>query len=63
MGKMRVLLSGYYGKGNGGDEALLATLLQMLPLDVTPVCFLEILKKLIVIMVWNVTIVWRFSPS
>ena len=37
MGKMRVLLSGYYGKGNGGDEALLATLLQMLPLDVTPV--------------------------
>ncbi|MBD2625179.1 polysaccharide pyruvyl transferase CsaB [Trichormus variabilis] len=37
MGKMRVLLSGYYGKGNGGDEALLATLLQMLPPDVTPV--------------------------
>jgi polysaccharide pyruvyl transferase CsaB len=37
MAKMRVLLSGYYGKGNGGDEALLATLLQMLPLDVTPV--------------------------
>ncbi|RUS99550.1 polysaccharide pyruvyl transferase CsaB [Trichormus variabilis SAG 1403-4b] len=34
---MRVLLSGYYGKGNGGDEALLATLLQMLPPDVTPV--------------------------
>ena len=37
MAKMRVLLSGYYGKGNGGDEALLVTLLQMLPLDVTPV--------------------------
>jgi len=37
MKKMRALLSGYYGKGNGGDEALLATLLQMLPLDVTPV--------------------------
>ena len=37
MAKMRVLLSGYYGKGNGGDETLLATLLQMLPLDVTPV--------------------------
>ncbi|NES99968.1 MAG: polysaccharide pyruvyl transferase CsaB [Sphaerospermopsis sp. SIO1G2] len=34
---MRVLLSGYYGQGNGGDEALLATLLQMLPSDVTPV--------------------------
>jgi polysaccharide pyruvyl transferase CsaB len=34
---MRALLSGYYGKGNGGDEALLATLLQMLPSDVTPV--------------------------
>jgi polysaccharide pyruvyl transferase CsaB len=29
-------LCGYYGKGNGGDEALLATLLQMLPADVTP---------------------------
>jgi polysaccharide pyruvyl transferase CsaB len=37
MVKMRALLSGYYGKGNGGDEALLATLLQMLPPDVTPV--------------------------
>lgn len=34
---MRVLLSGYYGKGNGGDEALLATLLQMLPPHITPV--------------------------
>jgi len=37
MAKMRALLSGYYGKGNGGDEALLATLLQMLPPHVTPV--------------------------
>lgn len=35
--RMRALLSGYYGKGNGGDEALLATLLQMLPPSVTPV--------------------------
>ncbi len=34
---MRALLSGYYGLGNGGDEALLATLLQMLPPSVTPV--------------------------
>ncbi|MEM7555966.1 MAG: polysaccharide pyruvyl transferase CsaB [Cyanobacteria bacterium P01_A01_bin.84] len=34
---MRALLSGYYGLGNGGDEALLATLLQMLPPTVTPV--------------------------
>ncbi|MEA5574130.1 polysaccharide pyruvyl transferase CsaB [Calothrix sp. UHCC 0171] len=34
---MRALLSGYYGKGNGGDEALLATLLQMLPSHITPV--------------------------
>ncbi|MEN9229115.1 MAG: polysaccharide pyruvyl transferase CsaB [Gloeomargarita sp. HHBFW_bins_205] len=34
---MRVLLCGYYGLGNGGDEALLATLLQMLPAQVQPV--------------------------
>ena len=33
---MRAVLCGYYGKGNGGDEALLATLLQMLPASVTP---------------------------
>lgn len=33
---MRAVLCGYYGKGNGGDEALLATLLQMLPAQVTP---------------------------
>ena len=37
MKSMRALLSGYYGKGNGGDEALLATLLQMLPPHVIPV--------------------------
>ncbi len=34
---MRAVLCGYYGMGNGGDEALLATLLQMLPAHVTPV--------------------------
>ena len=34
---MRAVLCGYYGMGNGGDEALLATLLQMLPASVTPV--------------------------
>ncbi len=32
----RAVLCGYYGMGNGGDEALLATLLQMLPQDVQP---------------------------
>ncbi|MBF2072348.1 MAG: polysaccharide pyruvyl transferase CsaB [Synechococcales cyanobacterium C42_A2020_086] len=33
---MRAVLCGYYGKGNGGDEALLASLLQMLPSSVEP---------------------------
>ncbi|MGQ9867010.1 MAG: polysaccharide pyruvyl transferase CsaB [Pseudanabaenaceae cyanobacterium] len=33
----RLALCGYYGAGNGGDEALLATLLQMLPSDTEPV--------------------------
>ena len=36
MGQTRAILCGYYGKGNGGDEALLASLLQMLPESVTP---------------------------
>src|SRR5918997_1288394 len=36
MGQRRAVLCGYYGKGNGGDEALLASLLQMLPESVTP---------------------------
>lgn len=35
--KLRAVLCGYYGKGNGGDEALLATLLQMLPDYVEPI--------------------------
>jgi polysaccharide pyruvyl transferase CsaB len=34
---MRAVLCGYYGMGNGGDEALLASLLQMLPAQVTPI--------------------------
>lgn len=36
MRQIRAVLCGYYGKGNGGDEALLATLLQMLPEFITP---------------------------
>ena len=34
--EMRVVCCGYYGKGNAGDEALLASLLQMLPDDCSP---------------------------
>lgn len=34
---MRAILCGYYGQGNGGDEALLASLLQMLPAQITPI--------------------------
>jgi polysaccharide pyruvyl transferase CsaB len=34
---MRAILCGYYGKGNGGDEALLASLLQMLPDGAVPI--------------------------
>ncbi|NCJ08488.1 polysaccharide pyruvyl transferase CsaB [Synechococcales cyanobacterium C] len=34
---MQALLCGYYGFGNAGDEALLATLLQMLPSQIEPV--------------------------
>lgn len=33
---MQVVLCGYYGYGNGGDEALLAALLQMLPPQASP---------------------------
>ncbi|MGL5081313.1 MAG: polysaccharide pyruvyl transferase CsaB [Microcoleaceae cyanobacterium] len=33
----RVICSGYYGQGNAGDEALLASLLQMLPSTVEPI--------------------------
>ena len=34
---MKAVLCGYYGMGNGGDEALLASLLQMLPSSVEPI--------------------------
>lgn len=37
MGQIRAVLCGYYGKGNGGDEALLASLLQMLPEHLKPI--------------------------
>ncbi|WP_421655307.1 hypothetical protein [Leptothermofonsia sp. ETS-13] len=36
MGTVQAILCGYYGQGNGGDEALLVSLLQMLPQHVAP---------------------------
>lgn len=37
MDKPKAIVSGYYGKGNAGDEALLLSLLQMLPSSITPI--------------------------
>jgi polysaccharide pyruvyl transferase CsaB len=37
MKKNQAVICGYYGKGNAGDEALLMSLLQMLPPQITPV--------------------------
>ncbi|MBC6419314.1 MAG: polysaccharide pyruvyl transferase CsaB [Prochloron sp. SP5CPC1] len=37
MKTIKAVICGYYGKGNGGDEALLMSLLQMLPKQVTPI--------------------------
>lgn len=34
---MRVILCGYYGQDNAGDEALLVSLLQLLPPDIEPI--------------------------
>jgi polysaccharide pyruvyl transferase CsaB len=36
MSEIQAVLCGYYGKGNGGDEALLVSMLEMLPPDVRP---------------------------
>ncbi len=36
MSQTRAVICGYYGKGNGGDEALLVSLLQMLPQQIKP---------------------------
>ncbi len=36
MSEIQAVLCGYYGKGNGGDEALLASMLEMLPPHVKP---------------------------
>ncbi|MEG3436264.1 polysaccharide pyruvyl transferase CsaB [Pannus brasiliensis CCIBt3594] len=33
----RAVICGYYGRGNGGDEALLVSLLQVLPKSITPI--------------------------
>jgi polysaccharide pyruvyl transferase CsaB len=36
MTEIQAVLCGYYGKGNGGDEALLVSMLEMLPPEVKP---------------------------
>ena len=36
MSEIKAVLCGYYGKGNGGDEALLVSMLEMLPSNVQP---------------------------
>jgi polysaccharide pyruvyl transferase CsaB len=36
MTEIQAVLCGYYGKGNGGDEALLVSMLEMLPPNVKP---------------------------
>ncbi len=36
MSEIQAVLCGYYGKGNGGDEALLVSMLEMLPPTVKP---------------------------
>jgi polysaccharide pyruvyl transferase CsaB len=36
MTEIQAVLCGYYGKGNGGDEALLVSMLEMLPSNVKP---------------------------
>jgi polysaccharide pyruvyl transferase CsaB len=36
MTEIQAVLCGYYGKGNGGDEALLVSMLEMLPPTVKP---------------------------
>ena len=37
MSPTKAVLCGYYGMGNAGDEALLVSLLQMLPAEVEPI--------------------------
>ncbi len=37
MDRIQVVIAGYYGFGNGGDEALLLSLLEMLPESVQPI--------------------------
>ncbi|NJR32814.1 MAG: polysaccharide pyruvyl transferase CsaB [Chamaesiphon sp. CSU_1_12] len=37
MTEIQAVLCGYYGKGNGGDEALLVSMLEMLPPHVKPI--------------------------
>ena len=56
MNKLRAVLCGYYGMGNGGDEALLASLLQMLLPEIEPIVCRATLSRPAIATRWQAAI-------